>query len=70
MSPPLHLSPSLLLWAENGTSIIQNVMKVPGGVKIEWKKLEKASYYKIFRRAVGTNKWVWILAAASLPSSL
>ncbi len=48
------------LWAENGTSIIQNVMKVPGGVKIDWKKLEKASYYKIFRRAVGTNKWVCI----------
>lgn len=48
------------LWSENGASSIQNVMKVPGGIKIDWKKLDKASYYKVFRRAVGTNKWVCI----------
>ena len=48
------------LWAENGTSTIQSIMKVPGGVKIDWKKLKKASYYKVFRRALGTNKWVCI----------
>ena len=46
------------LWSENGASSIQNVMKVPGGIKIDWKKLDKASYYKVFRRVVGTNKWV------------
>lgn len=48
------------LWSENGASSIQNVMKVPGGIKIDWKKLDKASYYKVFRRVVGTNKWVCI----------
>ncbi len=48
------------LWSENGASSIQNVTKVPGGIKIDWKKLDKASYYKVFRRVVGTNKWVCI----------
>lgn len=48
------------LWAENGASSIQNIIKVPGGIKIDWKKLDKASYYKVFRRAAGTNKWVCI----------
>lgn len=48
------------LWAENGASSIQNIIKVPGGIKIDWKKIDKASYYKVFRRAAGTNKWVCI----------
>lgn len=48
------------LWAENGTSTIKSIMKVPGGIKIDWKKLEKASYYKVFRRETGTNKWICI----------
>lgn len=54
------------LWSENGASSIQNVMKVPGGIKIDWKKLDKASYYKVFRRVVGTNKWVCIKKTLSL----
>jgi len=48
------------LWSENGISIIQNIIKVPGGFKIDWKKLDKASYYKVFRRVIGTKKWVCI----------
>jgi len=49
------------LWSESGESSIQNIVRIPGGgVKIDWKKLDKASYYKVFRREAGTNKWVCI----------
>lgn len=49
------------LWSENGESSIQSVIRIPdGGVKIDWKKLNNASYYKVFRRITGTSKWVCI----------
>lgn len=49
------------LWSESGESSIQSLIRIPGGgIKIDWKKLDKASYYKIFRRTAGTGKWVCI----------
>lgn len=49
------------LWSENGESSIKSIIKNPdGGIKIDWKKLDKASYYKIFRRIAGTSKWMCI----------
>ncbi len=51
------------LWSQNGISSIQNLTKVPEGVKIDWKKLNKASYYKVFRRKNGTEKWSCIRKA-------
>lgn len=49
------------LWSQNGESSIQSLIRIPGGgVVVGWKKLEKAAYYKIFRRIAGTSKWVCI----------
>lgn len=48
------------LWSESGVSNIQSLVKVPGGIKIDWMKLEKASYYKVYRRTAGTDKWTCI----------
>lgn len=48
------------LYSKKGESSIQSLMRVPGGIKVDWKKINKASYYKLFRRAAGEAKWVCI----------
>lgn len=49
------------LWSESGESDIQSTIRIPdGGIRIDWKKLDKASYYKVFRRMAGTDKWTCI----------
>ena len=49
------------LWSESGESSIQSLIRMPsGGVIVGWKKVQKAAYYKVFRRMAGTSKWVCI----------